>query len=738
LITKERFIAVCFTFIKEYLNAIIFSNKTRVEMARHRRPGRPKGSTSKSKLVSKNILEGVDPQVLHQVSAIILALVAFIILVSLFGFGGRLGNFLAGNLRLIIGWTTYVIPFLLLGVAYSLFNPEEYEITGLTITGLAIVTASISGIFHIFINPINSASFASVGNGGGYLGLIIQKLMLSILNGPVAFVVLFALMIAGLLLATNAPMHDIFAMLRKKKEEKAELKNDIKIHETGAGLKPPVAPTRPIKTERAEVTMTVGEDLAWKLPTADLVEEMTTRADSGNIRENAGIIQKTLSNFGIEVAMSDVNVGPTVTQYTLKPEEGVKLEKITTLDKNLALSLAAHPIRIEAPIPGKSLVGIEVPNKVPQIVRMRNIIESETFKKLKGGLPIVLGLDVAGHPQIANITKMPHLLIAGSTGSGKSVCINAILLSLLYKHSPNNLKIILVDPKRVELSLYNDIPHLLTPVIVDSDKTVSALKWTVAEMEHRYQVLQEAGKRNIDEFNAARGKEGMPFIVVVIDELADLMAVSANEVEGLICRIAQMARAVGIHLIVATQRPSVDVITGLIKANIPTRIAFSVASNADSRTILDMGGAEKLLGKGDMLFQSAEISKPRRIQGVFTAEKEVKNVTNFVKEQEKPEYNDEILKQQTRGGAGGEFGAPDDDMFEDAAECVIQAGKASASLLQRRLRIGYARAARLLDLLEERGVVGPADGARPRDVLVTDPSELMYLEEANEDYDRSI
>lgn len=704
-------------------------------MSRHKKPGRPKGSKNKSNIVAKSrILESVDPQVTSQIMAIVLFIVGFILLVSLFGFGGRLGNFLSSNLRLIIGWTTYILPFLLFGIAYSLFNPEEYEITTPTLLGLFLFIFSSSGSFHVFLK--NSIVAAQNGNGGGYLGYIIQKAFLSILNAPVSFIVLLAIAVAGLLLATNTPIKNIFTFFkREKNEEKPELKNNIKIHETGASIKPVVPAVKPQKTE---ATLTVGEDTNWKYPTCDLVEEMTTRADSGNVRENAALIQKTLGNFGIDVAMNDVNVGPTVTQYTLKPEDGIKLEKITTLDKNLALSLAAHPIRIEAPIPGKSLVGVEIPNKTPQIVRMRNIVESETFKKLKSGLPIVLGLDVAGHPQIADITKMPHLLIAGSTGSGKSVCINAILLSLLYKHSPNHLKLVLVDPKRVELSLYNDIPHLLTPVIVEPDKTVSALKWTVAEMEHRYQILQQAGKRNIDEFNSLKGSEAMPYIVVVIDELADLMAVSASEVEGLICRIAQMARAVGIHLIVATQRPSVDVITGLIKANIPTRIAFSVASIADSRTILDQGGAEKLLGKGDMLFMSAELSKPRRIQGVFTSEKEVKNVTEFVKVQEKPIFNEEILKQNSRGVGSGEFGAPDDDLFNDAAECVIQAGKASASLLQRRLRIGYARAARLLDLLEERGVVGPADGARPRDVLVDDIDDLAYLAAADDSYDSSI
>jgi S-DNA-T family DNA segregation ATPase FtsK/SpoIIIE len=695
-------------------------------MGRHRGPGRPKGSTNKK--ISKQsygALATVDPVVRNQIVAIILIVLAFIILVSSFGFGGNLGIYLDKYLRLGFGWTVYVIPLLLAGLAYSLFQPEDYEITGLTITGLVVMTLSFSGLFHIFLKPATAAATATAGNGGGYVGLYIQKLMLMILNAPVSFIILLALAIVSALLATNTPITDLFPK-RDKDDEKVGGRNDIKIHETGPAPRTNLADFKKGKVEPVIAPVMSSNTTGWKLPALGLFEEMTTRADSGNVRENANTIQKTLSNFGIEVGMSDVNVGPTVTQYTLKPDDGVKLEKITALDKNLALSLAMHPIRIEAPIPGKSLVGIEVPNKTAQIVRMRNILASETFKNRKSKLSVVLGLDTAGHPQIADIGKMPHLLIAGSTGSGKSVCINTLLLSLLYQNSPDEVKIILVDPKRVELSLYNNIPHLLTPVIVEPDKTVSALKWSVAEMERRYQVLQKAGKRNITEYNEVKGGEAMPFIVIVIDELADLMAVSANEVEALICRLAQMARAVGMHLVVATQRPSVDVITGLIKANIPTRIAFSVASNTDSRTILDQGGAEKLLGMGDMLFMSAELSKPKRIQGAYVSEQEVKAITEFVKSQAEPDYNDEILMQHAKvGGGGGEYGAVDDDLFYDAADCVIRAGKASASLLQRRLRIGYARAARLLDLLEERGVVGPQDGARPRDVMVDDISDIV-------------
>ncbi len=696
-------------------------------MARHRKPGRPKGSKNKSAgNAGSPILTGVDPIVRNQIIAVLLFVLAFVILVSSFGFGGPFGIIISKYLRIAMGWTIFVLPLILAGVAYSLFNPEEYEITTATVIGLLLAVFSFSGVFHIFVNVANASSLAAAGSNGGYVGFYLQKLLLMVFNAPVSFVLLLATSTIGMLLATNTPFTGLATLFNKKEEDESAPKNDIKIHETAPAAKAPMIDPRKAaqKDHSEQAVMSTVDTSGWKLPPLNLFEEMTTRADSGNVRENAAMIQKTLSNFGIEVSMSDVNVGPTVTQYTLKPNDGVKLEKITSLDKNLALSLAAHPIRIEAPIPGKSLVGVEMPNKSAQIVRMRNILASQTFKDRKSKLSIVLGLDVAGHPQIADITKMPHLLIAGSTGSGKSVCINALLLSLIYQNTPQDLKLILVDPKRVELSLYNGIAHLLTPVIVEPDKTVSALKWAVAEMERRYHVLSSAGKRNITEYNQAKTKEAMPFIVIVIDELADLMAVSASEVEGLICRLAQMARAVGMHLVVATQRPSVDVITGLIKANIPTRIAFSVASNTDSRTILDQSGAEKLLGMGDMLFLSAELSKPRRIQGAYVSEQEVKEVTEFVKTQAEPDYNEEILKQNAKASHGGDMADIDDDLFYDAAETVIRAGKASASLLQRRLRIGYARAARLLDILEDRGVVGPQDGARPRDVLVDDMNDI--------------
>jgi S-DNA-T family DNA segregation ATPase FtsK/SpoIIIE len=708
-------------------------------MAKHRKPGRPKGSKNKSGGLKSNLFSAdFNNKMLREVSGVILFVIAIIIFLSLFGWAGSFGIFLNNILSLAIGWAIYVLPLILMVFSVALFFPEKLVLSFWTFFGLLGFIFSFAGMFQIFIDSTEALAKASAGSGGGYIGYYIQLILLSFFNAPLSFFILLALAVIFFLIGSNTSFREMISAFKNEADEegKTKPKQNIKVNEPAGGTKTTVADLKKAKPEPTPYEpMKVGDDSGWKLPLLDLLDASVTRPDAGNIQGNAGVIQKTLANFGVEVTMGDVNVGPTVTQYTLKPEEGVKLNKITNLDRDLALALAAHPIRIEAPIPGKSLVGVEIPNKSSAIVRLRSIMETETWKSRRSNLSVVLGLDVAGHPQIADITKMPHLLIAGATGTGKSVCINTLLLSMLYQNSPSQLKMILVDPKRVELSLYNNIPHLLTPVITEPDKTVSALKWAVAEMEHRYRILQQAGKRNIGEYNATKGKDGMPFIVIVIDELAELMQVSANEVEGYVVRLAQLARAVGMHLVLATQRPSVNVITGLIKANVTTRIAFSVASQVDSRTILDQAGAEKLLGMGDMLFISAETPKPKRIQGAFVNEKEVSSIVSFIKEQGEPEYDEEILKQQTKM-SGGDLGAPDDDLFIDAADCVIAAGKASASLLQRRLRVGYARAARLLDLLEERGIIGPADGARPRDVLVSDISEV--LDETEEDSDEEI
>jgi S-DNA-T family DNA segregation ATPase FtsK/SpoIIIE len=498
----------------------------------------------------------------------------------------------------------------------------------------------------------------------------------------------------------------------------------------------------------------------WRLPSADLLDVETAKGKSVKNEQNAFIIQKTLRHFGIDVELGEIQMGPTVTQYTFRPTAGIKLSRITALSNDLALALAAQSIRIEAPIPGKSLVGIEVPNRSATTVRLKNILLRPSFAKRDGNLMMVLGQDVMGDYVLGDLRKMPHLLVAGATNSGKSVCINAILLSLLYQNSPDDLKLIMVDPKRVELSLYNKIPHLLTDVIVENKKVVNVLRWAVSEMERRYKMLQEVGSRDLASYrqkrvagetrkvfdektNASREEklQPLPYIVIVIDEMADLMMGHGKDVESLIVRLAQMSRAVGIHLILATQRPSVEVLTGLIKANITTRIAFQVATQIDSRTILDQGGAEKLLGRGDMLYLSTGSNQPRRLQGIFISEEEVHRVVRFLKKQKLEDGNEEDVSDNIAGSSdtvsGASFsetafvgfndedgnasgsGADEDALYAEARQAVIQAKKASASLLQRRLRVGYSRAARLLDLLENDGVVGPSDGAKPREVYVS-------------------
>jgi S-DNA-T family DNA segregation ATPase FtsK/SpoIIIE len=419
----------------------------------------------------------------------------------------------------------------------------------------------------------------------------------------------------------------------------------------------------------------------------------------------------------------------------MKPPAGVKLTRITQLETNIALNLAAQAIRIEAPIPGQRAVGIEVPNRKAADVRLYGILTSKDWKNANGPLSFGVGRDIAGDSVIGELDNMPHVLIAGQTGSGKSVMINTLLTSLLYRNSPSEMKLILVDPKRVEMTPYNDIPHLLTPVITEPEKCISALKWAVNEMERRYALLAESKVRNIQGYNASNQEKAMPYIVIVIDELADLMMVAARDVEALVVRLAQKARAVGVHLVLATQRPSVDVITGLIKANIPARIAFTTTSQVDSRTIIDQSGAEKLLGQGDMLYVTPQMSKPKRIQGAFVTEKEVTKVTDHLRGQRQPEYDEEIVAQPVQlNGKGGivmDFdGGDDDTLYKDAVRVVVDSGKASASLLQRRLRVGYARAARLIETMEDQGLIGPADGARPREVLISSADDVFSERDA--------
>ena len=663
---------------------------------------------------------------------------------------GGAGELFATISKSLFGWGIFLVPAGLLMLAVALFKSISRKIYSSALIGTVLFILGFLAIFNI----LGKGDFATRVHQGGYLGLALGLPLFKAVGFTSSFIILVILLFVSVLIALNIPVHKLFWRSGEEGEELGEEEEELKdnvVIKRGAQIITAEAQraeeaqqkrqaisdkrqaTVAAKTdEDKEFVIKASKSGKWVLPPIEILHSDKDQPRSGDINANVAIIKRTLGNFGIDVEMGEVSIGPTVTQFTLRPAMGVKLSQITTLSNDLALALAAHPIRIEAPIPGKPLVGIEVPNKKSAIVGLRDLFEADEYKKSRYFLPLVLGRDVAGFPVFSALEKMPHLLIAGATGTGKSVAINAILLSLLYRHSPNVLKLIMVDPKRVELSLYNGIPHLITPVIVDTKKVVNALRWSVREMEKRYEKLSESGSRDIFSYNAkqtAAQKEIMPFIVIVIDELADLMAAHGRDVEAAIVRIAQMARAVGIHLIVSTQRPSVEVITGLIKANITTRMAFQVASQVDSRTILDMSGSEKLLGNGDMLYQAGDTSKPRRLQGAFVSEKEVKDVVRFMKQQteqleEEVETSGEPdkLKLELDKDVSGSSSFEDDDMgdslFYDAKEVVAQAGKASASLLQRRLKVGYARAARLLDLLEERGIIGPGEGAKPREVYI--------------------
>ena len=506
---------------------------------------------------------------------------------------------------------------------------------------------------------------------------------------------------------------------------------------------PPIQNDKPVNQAKKEdllseklVTnmMTPNGTGIWEYPPLSLLSDAPgAKAERGDVNKIASVIEKTLQSFGIEARVAEVNLGPAVTQYALEIALGTKVTKITSLASNLALATEAPggQIRIEAPIPGRNLVGIEIPNKSLEVVPLRTMLGSAAMQKSKSKLAVSLGLDVSGAPIIADIAKMPHVLIAGTTGSGKSGLMNEIITSLLFRASPQEIKLILVDPKRVEFTSYNGIPHLLTPVIVDVEKILSALKWAVSEMDRRYKLFAERAVRNIDSYNELSGFQALPYIVIIIDELADLMMFAPVEVEDAIARLAQMARATGIHLVIATQRPSVNVITGLIKANIPSRIAFNVSSQIDSRVILDAPGAEKLLGRGDMLFVPPDQAKATRIQGAWVSEKEIKKLVDYLKAKEIPvEYTEEILNQPVggkgKGGAGGSITSDGrDPLFEEVIKLVCQFDTASASFLQRKLSIGYSRAARIIDQLEELGIISHAEGSKPRDVLVRNADEFL-------------
>ncbi|MFY9457364.1 MAG: DNA translocase FtsK 4TM domain-containing protein [Candidatus Spechtbacterales bacterium] len=717
-------------------------------MEKNKRGGKNKKDKRRAKF-------DIHSEVVKALWGVVFIVLFFIAILAFAGKAGSAGSLFSKITEALFGLGRFGIPFVFLAASYIFFGSGKRNSYVPLIMGGLLFFSGILGILNIFSQEGST--------NGGYWGYFVSLPFIGYLGNIASFVIFLGFIIAAIIVSFNVRIGKLIEHVRGRAEKEKTLSslNSSDLEQSGSDINKKERPTefkvktwqsaeaegaeqRGHATSESHKARNDKEDFAvkdiqnimgdFRLPPLELLEKETGRPSSGDIVANANIIKRTLQNFGIEVEMDEVNVGPAVTQFTLKPAEGVKLSRISALHNDLSLALAAHPIRIEAPVPGRSLVGIEIPNKGFALVRMKNMLESSEFKKRSSNLTLSFGRDVSGAAILGNLAKMPHILIAGSTGSGKTICLNGIIISLLYQSPPNLLKFILIDPKRVEFPVYSDIPHLLAPVVVDTQKTVNALKWAVSEMERRFELLASVKVRDIVGFNsdkkAIEAHGPIPYIVIIIDELADLMSGRGKEIEALIVRLAQMARAVGIHLVLATQRPSVEVITGLIKANITTRIAFQVASQIDSRTVLDMAGAEKLLGNGDMLYLAGDASKPKRVQGAYVTEKEIRRVADYLRESAGSGKESVESVPDITYGQGGEItderfdfdeideGRTDDELYEAAKKVVIQSQKASASLLQRRLRVGYARAARLIDMLEGDGVVGPGDGAKPRDVYV--------------------
>ncbi len=710
-----------------------------------------------------SFFDDLSPQAKQAIGAVLVAIIGVFFLASLFELGGPVGHYTYLALDALFGTGAYLSPLVCGFYVYALLNPkDDNHVSGSKIIGIALFFLAVLGVLEHMQDGL-----------GGYAGLALLWPLESLLGGILAGVILFGIGLIGVFLIFNTGLH-----LRPRKTEPdysddsdidnldipdehlADEDKDKEDDEEEAEASTPVK--RPL-VAAAKESLGIGGNKGsgdfvvstfrgrYAPPSLSLLKKDTGKAQTGDVKANANIIKRTLKEFGINVEMDAVEIGPTITRYALKPAQGVKIARIVGLQQELQLNLSTGALRIEAPIPGKSLVGIEIPNLQRATVGLASLLKTPEYTDSPHPLLVALGKDVTGHAHFANVARMPHALIAGTTGSGKSIMIHNLVVSLLFRNSPDQLRLLMVDPKRVELTLYEGIPHLLAPVITDAKKTLIMLKWAVKEMERRYDILQSKKIQNLDSYHQniyqpakkaweAEGSleetradlpEPLPYIVILMDELADLMLAYPRELEALIVRLAQMSRAVGIHLILATQRPSVNVITGTIKANIPTRLAFNVASQIDSRTIIDQVGADKLLGRGDMLFLSSDSPKPIRLQSAFVSEEETKNVVAYLKSQAEAQSLDSINLEEKAGGTGDSFigmlqgsdSEDDDDLYEDARIAVIEAGKASTSYLQRKLRVGYSRAARLIDLLEERGVIGAADGAKPRQVLDGDSAE---------------
>ncbi len=793
-----------------------------------------KDSEEENKKENEKIKFDIRSDAKRSVAAIFLFALSILFILGFFGYAGILGTWLDKAAGVISGWGKWLLPFVLAYAGAILLRRKRTVFYVAKLAGLVIVFLGLLGFFHIYFEQSAMLNIARSGAGGGYIGLGIAYPLIKLTGTVAGTIILSALLLAGAIVTFNFSIIDFLQRINNlNRKDKSEENNDEEdenkvtedaeknmeteteknksaeeslvskepdkfnlgdkkektLEKIGDNIKSIEFPEDSEKEEKKKSADMIekkygqekeGEILIsstsrnWKFPPINLLDKAGRSTKEADTEDNAKIIKSTLKNFGIEVELEEIKTGPTVTRYGFRPAAGVKLDRIISLSNNLSMALAAPSIRIEAPIPGRSLVGIEVPNKSISMVRLGNILGSNLFKERKSRLTLALGKDVSGNYTLGNLEKMPHLMIAGATGAGKSVCINSIILSLLYQNSPEELKLLLIDPKRVELSLYNGIPHLASEnVVVENGQVINSLKWAVGEMERRYRLFQETGSRDLVSHNlkAANGKKReytdpeteekveekikkIPFIVIIIDELADLMASHGKEVEGTIIRLAQMARAVGIHLIVSTQYPTVDVLTGLIKSNITTRIALQVATQIESRTILGMAGAEKLLGNGDMLFSSSDSAKARRLQGVYVSEEEVKKVVNFIKKRNKKgkapdenfekeedlnNFSEESFQQKVDFSESMEDNyEKKDSLYEKVKEMVINDQKASVSYLQRRFSIGYVRAARIMDMLEENGIVSPGDKSKARRVLIgekADKSEVSY-EDPVEDQER--
>ena len=717
------------------------------------------------KSILVNPLKKIKKETAQAVYTVILFVLGIFLILASITKAGMVGSVVYKALFGILGIGYFVLPILAFILGISFLKPDEDNASSMGVTkglGSFLFFLSSLGIIDLLLSK------------GGIVGNFISGTFVKFFDFYGGLAIMVALFIISLLIIFEANLSlESFMFWRKfKKEEEDEKYYDEEEEEEEEQYeedeeeneeKAPIINNFSDQIKKAAgvvFTSSVSQE-DYTPPPLDLLNGDKGRPGVGDIKANANIIKRTLQNFGIDVEMDEISIGPSVTRYALKPAEGVKLSRILALKNDLSLALAAHPLRIEAPIPGRSLVGIELPNSTRTTVGLGTLLSSKEYQESTKPLTISLGRGISGKSEFANLAKIPHLLIAGATGSGKSVTIHTLINSLLFRNSPENMRFIMIDPKRVELTLYNGIPHLLSPVITNAKKAILALKWAGKEMDRRYDVLEKRKVRDIssyhenilkphmkggakDEKEDANGPERMPYIVIIIDELADIMSTYPRELEASIVRLAQMSRAVGIHLVLSTQRPSVQVITGLIKANIPGRVALQVASQIDSRTILDQGGAESLLGAGDMLYISGEMSKPKRIQSAYISEEEVKKVSKYLRknyEEELPEGFD-ITSDDNNGKGNIDFDSvaaspgfgdeDDDDLYEDARVAVIEAGKASTSYIQRKLRVGYARAARLMDMLEERGVIGPQDGSKPRDIMMNDSSNGYGKESSHE------